>query len=209
MSKNNQLNNLRNFIFSQQKTLIINNLNEEVANLYIGIIEFFALEKNIKVLIDKKDDKITKSVGLFQSEELKIYFSNSAKHFKELLEHNDKRIIFTDYKNFKLNKNLPFLNSYNYEKDIIEFIHNFLNIQNKNLLYYCVDNPHLLFSEISKFLINSNNYISDQKTLGNTNYILDIRKKISQSKKEKNNIKDLYFYFKKEVLYKKFNFLTY
>ena len=42
------------------------------------------------------------------------------------------------------------------------FIKDELKINNDELLYYCKNNPVLLFSEISKYLINNNQYSNDQ-----------------------------------------------
>ena len=69
---------------------------------------------------------------------------------------------------------------------------NELKINNDELLYYCKNNPALLFSEISKYLINNNHYIPDQALIEEKNHILDIRKSIFEIKKNNFNIKNLY-----------------
>ena len=66
-----------------------------------------------------------------------------------------------------------------------------------------------LFSEISKYLINNNQYSSDQALFEEKNHILNIRKSIFEIKKNNLNIKSLYLNIKKEAEYKKLSFLIY
>ena len=77
------------------------------------------------------------------------------------------------------------------------------------MIYFCKNNPVLLFSEISKYLINNNQYSNDQSLIEEKNHILDIRKSIFENKKNNFNIKNLYQNIKKEAEYKKLSFLTY
>ena len=83
-----------------------------------------------------------------------------------------------------------------------------LKINNDELLYFCKNNPALLISETSKYLINNNQYAKDQTLLEEKNHILNIRKSIFENKRNF-NIKELYLNIKKEVNYKKLSFLTY
>ena len=62
---------------------------------------------------------------------------------------------------------------------------------------------------IIKYLINKNQYSSDQTLVNEKNHILDIRKSIFENKKNNFNIKNLYLNIKKEAEYKKLSFLTY
>ena len=78
-----------------------------------------------------------------------------------------------------------------------------------NYYNYCKNNPVLLFSEISKYLINNNQYSSDQAIIEEKNHILNIRKSIFEIKKNNLNIKNLYLNIKKEAEYKKLSFLIY
>ena len=61
-----------------------------------------------------------------------------------------------------MNANLNSINGYKFELDIKFFINDELKINNDELLHYCKNNPILLFSETSKYLINKNQYSSDQ-----------------------------------------------
>ena len=72
-----------------------------------------------------------------------------------------------------------------------------------------MSNPHLAFSEISKYLINSDGYVADRSISEKNNSILDIRKELFNLKRNGGNMKTIYENLKKEVRYKKFNFLIY
>ena len=108
-----------------------------------------------------------------------------------------------------MNANYSSINGYQFENDVIFFVRDMLKINNDELLYYCKNNPVLLFSEISKYLINNNQYSSAQNLVDEKNHILDIRKSIFENKKNNFNIKSLYLNIKKEAEYKKLSFLTY
>ena len=66
-----------------------------------------------------------------------------------------------------------------------------------------------MFSEVSKYLTNSSGYIRENKIKETTNFILEIRKELFNIKRNHSNPKDIYLNLKKEVLYKKLNFLVY
>ena len=108
-----------------------------------------------------------------------------------------------------MNANFNSINGYQFEHDIVFFIRDELKIKNDELLYYCKNNPVLLFSEVSKYLNNNNQYSSDQTLVDEKNHILEIRKSIFENKKNNFNIKKLYLNVKKEAEYKKLSFLTY
>ena len=76
------------------------------------------------------------------------------------------------------------------------------------LLNFCLNNPYLTFSEVSKYLINSSGYIKENDVISSNNFILEIRKEFFNLKKIKRSLKNLYN-LKLKVKYKKFNFLTY
>ena len=106
-------------------------------------------------------------------------------------------------------KKILSVNGYNYIKDIRYFIKNELKIDNLNVLEFCINNPHLAFSEISKYQINSHGYISDSTINEESNFILNIRKQLFNLKRNGSDTRSIYEILKKEVLYKKFNFLIY
>ena len=65
-----------------------------------------------------------------------------------------------------------------------------------------------MFSEVSKYKLNSKNYIVDT-LVKEKNFILSIRKDIFKSKNSVGDLKKLFLKLKSEVNYKKFNFLVY
>ena len=136
MKFESQIAQIKSFIESKEKNLIICNVNEDVTIFYISLINYFAKQKNINVN-DKGDGdykSIDQSSDLFLSQnEIKIF---SAKNLKKLenLFHNktDKKIIFTDYKNFKGYKNkAESINAFQYEQDINYYISKVLKLNLK------------------------------------------------------------------------------
>ena len=213
MKFESQIAQIKSFIESKEKNLIICNVNEDVTIFYISLINYFAKQKNINVN-DKGDGdykSIDQSSDLFLSQnEIKIF---SAKNLKKLenLFHNktDKKIIFTDYKNFKGYKNkAESINAFQYEQDINYYISKVLEIKSEILISFCKQNPALTFSEISKYLINSN-YIGDTLITDQKNHLISLRRYIFSIKNKRSEVKSLYDSIKSEAFYKRFNFLIY
>ena len=193
---------------SQQK-LIINQVNEEIGLFYINLVEKEAIDKNVRINYRDKFIENTSS-SLFIENEIDLYVSNNKKEIEKYLNSNNKSIIFTDYKNFKIySKSALSVNGYNYITDIKYYITKILNINNLELIDYCINSPYLMFSEVSKYLINSSNYIKENKIKESNNFILEIRKELFNIKRNQGSPKDIYLNLKKEVLYKKLNFLVY
>ena len=88
------------------------------------------------------------------------------------------------------------------------FIKTHLKINNNFLLDYCISHPYLIFSEVTKYTINDDNYITSMDANEISNFILETRKKIHNLKNSNVDIKRLFLELKKEVNYKKFSFLT-
>ncbi len=193
---------------SQQK-LIINQVNEEIGLFYINLVEKEAIDKNVRINYrDKFIDNTSSS--LFIENEIDLYVSNNKKEIEKYLNSNNKSIIFTDYKNFKIySKSALSVNGYNYITDIKYYITKILNIKNPELIDFCINSPYLMFSEVSKYLTNSSGYIRENKIKETTNFILEIRKELFNIKRNHSSPKDIYLNLKKEVLYKKLNFLVY
>tara|TARA_Y100000022_G_scaffold199179_1_gene211059 strand:- start:40 stop:669 length:630 start_codon:yes stop_codon:yes gene_type:complete len=207
----NQIEILKQFIKSEEKiNLFINEINDELKILYIGIIKYYSKANGTKVSLNEKSDVDQLFGDLFPNKELRVFTEKNSKKLSSIIKLNEKKVIFTDYKNYKnLSSKYNNINSYRFEKDIKFFIKNELNIDNDELLYHCISNPSLLFSEISKYSINNNRYARDQLIVEEKNHILDIRRSIFETKKNNFNIKTLYHYIKKEAEYKKLNFLAY
>ena len=210
MNKGSQILIIEKFLISSEETLLINQVSDELSIFYLSIIKYYADKQGIKIYIDDNYENMGSEDDLFGQKEIKIYSITNSKKLTTALNSVKKKIIFTDYKNYKkMNTNFNTINGYKFENDIVFFIRDELKIKNDELLYYCKNNPVLLFSEVSKYLINNNQYSSDQTLVDEKNHILEIRKSIFENKKNNFNIKNLYLNIKKEAEYKKLSFLTY
>ena len=210
LNKEPQILLINKFIKSNEETMLINQVSRELGIFYLSIIKYYADKQGIKIYVDDNNETMGSEDDLFGQNEIKILNITNTKKLTTTLNSNRKKIIFTDYKNYKkLSANFNCINGYKFERDIIFFIRDELKIENDELLYYCKNNPVLLFSEVSKYLINNNQYSSDQTLIEEKNHILDIRKSIFENKKNNFNIKNLYLNIKKEADYKKLSFLIY
>ena len=207
------MNNIECIIsFIREKTkskLLVNQVNDEIGFFYVGVVEKEANTNNIK--LNFNDNPIKKdAINLFELEEIDICFSNSKKIIDQLVVSNRKCIIFTDYKNFKLYSNSVLsINGYNYSKDINYYLKDVLDIKNNEIINFCLNNPYLTHSEVSKYLVNNSGYIKENDIKVSDNFILDIRKELFNLKKNQRDIYKIYTNLKSEVKYKKFNFLVY
>ena len=210
LNKEPQILLINKFIKSNEETMLINQVNGELGIFYLSIIKYYADKQGIKIYVDDNNETMGSEDDLFGQNEIKILNITNTKKLTATLNSKKKKIIFTDYKNYKkLSANFNCINGYKFERDIIFFIRDELKIESDELLYYCKNNPVLLFSEISKYLINNNQYSRDQNLIEEKNHILDIRKSIFENKKNNFNIKNLYLNIKKEADYKKLSFLIY
>jgi len=210
MTKESQILFIKKFLISNDETLLINQVNDDLSIFYLSIIKYYADKQGIKININDNNETVGTENDLFGQKEIKVSFITNTKKLTLAINSFEKKIIFTDYKNYKkMNANFNSINGYQFEHDIIFFIRDELKINNDELLHYCKNNPVLLFSEISKYLINKNQYSIDQNLVDEKNHILDIRKSIFENKKNNFNIKSLYLNIKKEAEYKKLSFLTY
>jgi len=201
-----QLDKLKNFFLNKEKTLIINRLNESVDLFYNYLIKFYARKNQINVL----NEDLEMSFDLFSTETISILNTNSSIKIDEFITEKSNKIIFVDYRNYKkFSKSVASLNSYQYEVDIDNFLEKELGLNNTNLNLFCKNNPALLFSETSKYKMNSNNYLRDSDLYEEEKQFIKTRKLINTIKKNKFILKDLYNEIKNEALYKKLSFLTY
>ena len=208
--KENNIEIIENFLKSTEKTLLINQINDEIGCFYNLALKEISKKINIRIVDRVNDEQIDQTSDIFGDHKIYTYTLNSYKKINDLIEKSFKKIIFTDYKNYKkfINKT-PLINGYKFGIDINFFIQKFFNIPDSNLIDYCKEQPYLMMSEISKYLVNKDNYVIDSLINTDNNFILDIRKKITQSKRSHNEIKNIFFDIKNEAKYKKFNFLTY
>ena len=209
MNKEHQISLLKKFIKSDEDTIIINQVNENITILYLYFIRYFADQQGVKINININTETKVIEDDLFGVKQIQVFSITSQNKLSKALDMKDKKIIFTDYKNYKkIDLKISKINSYQFEKDISFFIKEELNINNDELIYFCKNNPVLLFSETTKYLINNSQYSKDHSLIEEKNHILDIRKKIFEIKRNNFGIKSLYQNLKKEAKYKRLNFLA-
>ena len=193
----------------KNEKVIIDQVSDEIGAFYENIICHFCRIENIKVARDQVLEN-SETENLFREKKLKLFYSKSLSIIENILEKNFKAIIFSDYKIYKSYKGkVQSISGYDYKKDVEYFIKKILNIDNFEILEFCINNPQLSFSEISKFLVNSEGYIKESSINKENNFILEIRKELNLLKRRGSGAKSIYENLKKEVKYKKFNFLAY
>ena len=198
------------FSSNKNKTLLINKVSEDIGCFYELLLEEISSVYQIK--IDKLSDSVYSSASndLFQERKVLLANLTNSKQIDELSKNEHQKIIITDYKNFKKYQNrFLVINGYQYDKDIIYFLKNIYNISDESLINYCLSLPYFTVSEATKYKVNKSGYITDAKSKGLDNFILEIRKDIFKLKKSQIDIKKLFSKIKSEVVYKKFNFLIY
>ena len=198
------------FSSNEDKTLLINKVDEDIRCFYELLLKEISSVYQIK--IDKLSDSLYSSTSNDLFEERRVLIANltNSKQIDELSKNENQKIIITDYKNFKKYQNkFLVINGYQYERDIIYFLKNIYNISDESLINYCLSLPYFTVSEATKYKVNKSGYITDAKSKGLDNFILEIRKDIFKLKKSQIDIKKLFSKIKSEVMYKKFNFLIY
>ena len=208
---NNNIKSIEAFFDDQnKKKLILNKYNESIDLFYIQIIEYYAKLKKVSTKIQDKISIPSLGTDLFEELKIYIYFSTNTKDLEKLIHSDEKVILITDYKNYKkFSTKIENINTYNFEKDLMYFFQIILKIQNEPLINYCLQCPHLTFSELSKFLINSSNYKNESNDIIQKKDILSIRKEVFQMRKSGFDIKKFYSLLKEESHLKKLNFLIY
>ena len=210
MNKNN-IEIIQNFLSNEEnKTLLINPTSEEITYFYEGLLRNLSVNSNIKFHNAEYSKVNEVSNDLFGTKEIYLYFITNSKQIDEIEKLNFQKVIFTDYKNYKkFIKKYVCINGYDFEKDIKIFLQDHLSISDHSFIEHCISQPHLTFSEISKYNINNKNYKIGSPVTSEGNSIIEIRKDIFKLKRSKADIKKLFSKIKNEVKYKKFNFLTY
>ena len=199
-----------NFFLGQKedKTLIINQVSEEIGSFYLLVIRYFSKLNNTKLDFNQKVDEGNDPISLFGDEKLDIFSLTSKAGLDKIIGNKNKKIVFTDYKTFKkYQKIMECINGYNYISDIKYYLEKILNIKESELINYCQSTPSLTYSETSKFLSNEENYSKETGIFETTNFIVKIRRAIFDSKSS-GDIRKSFLNLKEEVKYKKFNFLT-
>ena len=210
MNKNN-IEIIKHFFSTDKnKTLLINQVSEDIGSFYELLLE--EISSSYKVKIDKRSDAglFEASNDLFQERKILLCHLTSSKQIEDLSKNEYQKIIISDYKNFKkYQKKFLVINGYQYEKDVIYFLKNIYDVNDENLIEYCISLPYFTLSEATKYKINKTGYTTDTKNKSLNNFVLGIRKDIFMLRKSNIDIKKLFSKIKNEAMYKKFNFLTY
>ncbi len=193
----------------EQNFLIISKISEEVGSFYDYLIRYFSSIYKVGLRYNENFSNNLLNNDLFGEKTINVIDTTSSKKIDDLLISKGNLIVYTNYKNFKKYQNTNYsINSYNYILDIKIFLRQQLKIDDNDLLDICIKTPQLIYSEISKFLINQNTYQKDTGISSDTNNILNIRKDITELKRL-NKIQDLFIKIIEEAKYKRFSFLTY
>ena len=206
----NNILEVKNFLSDEKEDkMIINQVSDHIGTFYDNLISYYCNKFKVRIYKEQSLENI-ETDDLFLEKKINLFYSNNLKNIEKIMKIKDKAIIFSDYKAYKkFAKNVLALNGYNYTKDINYYIKDELGIGNLDIKEFCVSNPHLTFSEISKYLVNSSNYIKENNDKKTNNFILEIRKELFNLKKKQKKPLEIYSNLKKEVKYKKFNFLAY
>ena len=209
--KKNNIEKIKDFLsLNEDATLLVNQVNEEIYCFYSYVIREFSNKFDLKINKDVSYNENNFSNDLFGDKSVNIHNLNNIKHIEEIGKKDFKKIIFTDYRAYKkLFNKYTTINGYDFEKDLKIFFNNYCNINDEELISYCISKPYFTFSEVSKYNVNKSNYLTDPMQKDADNFILQVRKEIFMSKKSNINIKELFYKLKKEVMYKKFSFLAY
>jgi len=180
------------------------NIDEETSIFYQYFIKKILSQNQIslKKVVDINEIN-EKSINLFEKDN-SFYIS-----FKKIkYEGKEKLINFLPYKDVKKYMGSGIINSYEIDKDI-KFILKNNNLENESGLFeYLKLNPHMIETEIEKLLINRKNVVFINREISRDD-IFSLRMDIFKAKKSRVDLRKLLDLLKKEVLIKKFNFLTY
>ena len=196
---------LEKFLKDKKNSIIFGiNIDEQTSIFYQYFIKEILFQN--KILLKKINDinEINQdSISLFE-ENNSVYIS-----FKKIkYEGKEKLINFLPYKDVKKYADSGIINSYEIDKDI-KFILKNNNLENESELFeYLKLNPHMIETEIEKFQINKKDVVFSNSEILKDD-IFSLRMEIFKAKKTKIDLRKLLGLFKKEVLLKKFNFLTY
>ena len=210
-TETNNIEIIREFLTNDRdKNLLINQVTQEIGSFYTLVIRDMAERYNLNLVTEIEGKNINLSTDLFIRKNIYLISSENLKKTNELINENFTKIIVSDYKNYKkFSRVCKAINGYEFEKDLRYYLQKYLSISDEKLINFCVSQPYLTNSEITKYEVNSENYSADSVFHEDENFILDTRKKIFKIKRTDIDIRKLFFYLKDEAKYKKFNFLTY
>ena len=101
MNKKSQIYLIKEFFTSNDKTIIINQVNDYLRIFYLSLTKYYADKQNIKINTSEDDATLGSSNDLFGLKEIMLFSITNSRKLTEVLNIQYKKIIFTDYKNFK------------------------------------------------------------------------------------------------------------
>lgn len=203
----NNIEKIKAFFLSSNKNLLVNSISEEIDQFYLYLIKKASEELQIQIIYNDSKTANVDNNDLFNQQKFYLFSNIEYKKIKEILDSKQKNIIFCSYNNFKKFKLDLKISSYDYAKDIRNYL-NQLNINNNLLSNLIQTHPYLIKSEVEKYLISKDSYVPNYLDKFSDEKIKDIRIEIYKSKKE-HDLPKTYSLIKNEVSLKKFNFLIY
>ena len=122
MNKKNQISIIKDFIDSSEDNMLINQVNDEIAIFYLEVLKHYANNQGIKISNNTLAVDALSEEDLFGTKTIQTYNITNAKKIDTILNAQSKKILFTDYKNYKrLSSKLNSINGYQFEKDVFFF----------------------------------------------------------------------------------------
>ena len=101
MNKINQILLIEEFLISNDKNIIVNQVNDELGLFYLSVIKYYAEKKGVNINIDNSAENIGVEEDLFGQRAIEILSITNTSKLNTTLDASYKKIIFTDYKNYK------------------------------------------------------------------------------------------------------------
>ena len=79
MTKGSQILLIKKFLISNDVTLLINQVNDDLGIFYLGIIKYYADKQGIKINIYDNTETVGTEDDLFGQKEIKIFFTTNTK----------------------------------------------------------------------------------------------------------------------------------
>ena len=91
MNKGSQILLIKKFLISDEATLLINQVNDELGIFYLSIIKYYSDKRGIKINADDNDETVGTEYDLFSQEEIIIYNITNTKKLATALSSVKKK----------------------------------------------------------------------------------------------------------------------
>jgi hypothetical protein len=92
MNKEKQISLIKDFITSNEETLLINQVNDNIAIFYQGLVRYYVNNQGVKINIDSHADTIVTENDLFGTKSIQIFNTTNAKKIDALVNVRDKKL---------------------------------------------------------------------------------------------------------------------